>query len=353
MKRFLFLPLLFAFYSGSASAQIAHHAFSSSSTQAPGGSNTVTLTANAGDFVWVGISVQSTVSITAVADGVNTYVQDPNSPQINLGNGQTAIYTASNVAGGTSTIRVTWSTAPNTYFIEAVDLPCNCVRDNSVGANFSNSAVPSAGTLAASSSAKFLLGVVAVPPLATDPSYSATNSYGILNSAARGGAESRTISSGGSYSDGWSLNEATNGAVMLSSYKVVNTLENVSLTLSANLKYDDQTMVTGTVVVRECEANCSSTQAVWSQLKSATIDSSGNVDTVLGISTSFVDSPEFNFVLFDPNGNLVGTIAVTIPGAMFKTVHSVKGSQIVISKSSCLAGACTLAAGSTMGVLGS
>ena len=178
---------------------------------------------------WLGvaISVQSYESINSVSDGVNVYLQDPKSPSVNLGHGRVAFYYAENVAGGNTSVKVTFAGTPDSScveFFEVSGLAASASRDVSAAANFTNTATPTAGAVTTSLANDLLIGVLAENPSTTI--FTPDGGFASLFSDTthwRGAAEFRVAGPAGSYADGWSLSPANSGAALLMAFKAGTT----------------------------------------------------------------------------------------------------------------------------------
>jgi len=124
--------------------------------------------------------------------------------------------------------------------------------------------------------------------------------------------------------------------------------QSINLALSGNLSFDDGTTVTGSVAISQVIPTNTN-----NMLGQFTPDGQGNISATVSLMTNFADICTFNFYLLDATGKQVGFMQQQIPGVTFNLVHSITGFKIVLGKSSCAAGNCTLAPGSTMGTLGS
>ena len=178
---------------------------------------------------WLGvaISVQSYVAINSVSDGANVYLQDPKSPIVNAGHGRVAFYYAENVAGGNTSVKVTFAGTPDSScveFFEVSGLAASSSRDFSAAANFTNTATPSAGAVTTSVANDLLIGVLAEQPSVT--TFTPAGGYAALFSDTtngRGAAEFRIAGPAGSYLDGWGLSRANTGAALLVAFKAATT----------------------------------------------------------------------------------------------------------------------------------
>lgn len=178
---------------------------------------------------WLGvaISVQSYVAINSVSDGTNVYLQDPKSPSVNAGHGRVAFYYAENVAGGNTSVKVTFAGTPDSScveFFEVSGLAASSSRDFSAAANFTNTATPSAGAVTTSLANDLLIGVLAEQPSVTI--FTPAGGYAALFSDTtngRGAAEFRIAGPAGSYPDGWSLSPGNSGAALLLAFKAATT----------------------------------------------------------------------------------------------------------------------------------
>jgi hypothetical protein len=174
---------------------------------------------------WLGvaISVQSYEAINSVSDGANVYLQDPKSPSVNLGQGRVAFYYAENVAGGNTSVKVTFAGTPDSScveFFEVSGLAASSSRDVSAAASFTNAATPSAGAVTTSLANDLLIGVLAEHPSMTI--FTPAGGYAALFSDTtnwRGAAEFRIAGPAGSYPDGWKLSPANSGAALLVAFK--------------------------------------------------------------------------------------------------------------------------------------
>jgi len=178
---------------------------------------------------WLGvaISVQSYEAINSVSDGANVYLQDPKSPSVNFGHGRVAFYYAENVAGGITSVKVTFAGTPDhscVEFFEVSGLAASSSRDVSAAANFTNTATPSAGAVTTSLANDLLIGVLAENPSVTI--FTPTGGYAALFSDTtnwRGAAEFRIAGPAGSYPDGSNLSPTNSGAALLVAFKAATT----------------------------------------------------------------------------------------------------------------------------------
>jgi len=131
--------------------------------------------------------------------------------------------------------------------------------------------------------------------------------------------------------------------------------QSINFTFAGVLQWSDGTPIAGSVLVEEWNIVNGS---VWNTLGTMTPDSAGNVGGTTAFSTNFADMPTIRFSLMDASGNSLGSIAQTVPGAMFgsqsggvitQAIHGISGFKIVVTKGSCPQ--CTLAAGSSMGAI--
>jgi hypothetical protein len=152
--------------------------------------------------------------MTAVADTLsNSYIQDPNSPQLSSGQRSSMFYVPS-TTGGADTVNI--SGTPGGLCI--YELSAAGARGTSVGAGFSNTNTPTAGNVTISSASYVLIGIASITRSAT---WSATGGYSFdLSSPNTFMGEHRTRSgSAGTYSDGYSVSSTpVSGSAILGAF---------------------------------------------------------------------------------------------------------------------------------------
>jgi hypothetical protein len=281
-----------------------------------------------GQLIYVATRYNASLSVKGVTDncsaGADSYTQDPQSPQRapDFSTGL-SVYYASGVRGGTCSVSVSYSGAPNPGSVELIVLngvAASGSWDGSAGATFTTAtATPSSGSVSTTTGNDVLVEAVA---LMSADTYTPTGSYALIDTDPlwkRMAIAAEVTTATGSYASGWTLKTATTGAAMLTAFKGSGAPTQAN-TGELQLLWDDGTSVAGTATLYQ-------EGTTETKVDSKALDSTGTVTT----SAAIDPTKSYKLSVVDPTGASLGQeLTAPLPSTLSSGVLAIMSSNKLV-----------------------